>query len=58
MYYDVMVTVNLPDHKEVAFQERNVTMDETMERVHTLYPTWTSVVVTALRAGSLVGEPA
>jgi len=56
--YDVMVTVNLPNHMEVAFQDKNVTMGEVTEKADALYPAWTSLVVTVLRAGALVGEPA
>jgi len=56
--YDVMVTVNLPNHMEVAFQDKYVTMGEVMEKVNVLYPAWTSLVVTVLHAGALVGEPA
>jgi len=56
--YNVMVTVNLPDHMEVAFQDKNVTMDEVTEKINVLYSNWTSFVITATRAGALVGEPA
>jgi hypothetical protein len=57
--FNVFVTVNLPQHKEVAFQlSEIVSLDEAIVRADQQYPTWTSLNLTVLRAETPVGEPA
>lgn len=58
MYYDVFVSVNLPSHEEVAYQVKNVTLEEATAVADMKYPTWTSLDLKVLRAGTIVGEPA
>ena len=59
MTYTLFVTVNLPQHKEVAFQlGAAASLDEAVARADQQYPTWTSLSMTVLRAETPVGEPA
>jgi hypothetical protein len=57
--YTLFVTVNLPQHKEAAFQLSEVSdIHAAVARADIQYPTWTSLDVKVIHADLPVGEPA
>jgi len=57
--YTLFATVNLPQHKEAAFQMSEVSdVNEAVARADMQYPTWTSLDIKVLREETPVGEPA